>query len=67
MHSQRFLPASCWEYAAKHMVKILRYVPTSRTKPETPSRLMGAGDARRDVGIYLGDAEDTKRGCLLYM
>ena len=24
-------------------------------------------DARRDVGIYLGDAEDTKRGCLLYM
>ena len=24
-------------------------------------------DARRDVGIYLGDAEDTKRGCLVYM
>ena len=96
MHSQRFLPASCWEYAAKHMVKILRYMPTSRTKPETPSRLMVAGDlvlsvhflltfgdvvavripapdktwkfdARRDVSIYLGDAEDTKRGCLIYM
>ena len=24
-------------------------------------------DARRDVGIYLGDADDTKRGCLVYM
>ena len=97
LHSQRFLPASCWEYAAKHMVKILRYVPTKKTKPDnTPSRLMGAGDldlsvrflftfgdvvavriplpdktwkfdARRDVGIYLGEADDTKRGCLVYM
>ena len=96
MHSQKFLPASCWEYAAKHMVKISRYVPTLKTKPETPSRLMGAGDldlsvhfrfvfgdivavkipqpektwkfdVRRDVGIYLGDAEDTKRGCLIYL
>ena len=24
-------------------------------------------DARRDVGIYLGDADDTKRECLVYM
>ena len=36
MHSQKFLPISCWEYAAKHMVKILRYVPTKKTKPDTP-------------------------------
>ena len=50
MHSQRFLPASCWEYAAKHMVKILRYVPASKTKPETPSRLMGAGDL--DLSVH---------------
>ena len=70
--------------------------PTSRKKPETPNRLMGAGDldlsvhflftfgdvvagripaagktwkfgARRGVGIYPGDAEDTKRGYLVYM
>ena len=96
MHSQRFLPASCWEYAARHVMKISRFVPTVKTKPETPSRLMGGGDldltvhlpftfgdfvavripqpektwrfdVRRDVGIYLGDAEDTKRGSLIYM
>ena len=24
-------------------------------------------DARRDLGIYLGDADDTKRGYLVYM
>ena len=33
MHSQRFLPASCWEYAAKHMVKILRYVHIAGRSP----------------------------------
>ena len=96
LHSQRFLPASCWEYAAKHYVKISRFIPTKKTRPSTPSRLMGAGDldlstrfpfvfgdflavripepdktwkfdVRRDLGIYLGDADDTKRGYLVYM
>ena len=96
MHSQRSLPASCWEYAAKHLVKILRFVPNKGTKQSTPSRLMGAGDldlsvrfpftfgdvvavripaadktwkfdVYRDLGIYLGDADDTKRGSLIYM
>ena len=44
LHSQRFLPASYWEYAAKHFVKISRFIPTKKTRPDTPSRLMGAGD-----------------------
>ena len=44
LHSQRFLPASCWEYAAKHYVKISRFIPTKKTRPSTPSRLVGAGD-----------------------
>ena len=39
-----FLPASCWEYAAKHYVKISRFIPTKKTRPSTPGRLMGAGD-----------------------
>ena len=41
VHSQRFLPASCWEYAAKHYVKISRFLPTKKTKP--------------DIWIYLYD------------
>lgn len=96
MHSQKWLPASFWEYAAKHFVKVARYIPTKKTGSSTPSRLMGAGDLdlsvqfpftfgdfvavripsvdanwkfdlRRDLGIYLGDADRTKRGCLIYM
>ena len=44
LHFQRFLPAYCWEDAAKHYVKSSRFIPTKRTRPSTPSRLMGAGD-----------------------
>ena len=71
------------EAAAKHYVKISRFIPTKKTRPSTPSRLMGAGDflavripepdkiwkfdVRRDLGIYLSDAGDTKRGYLVYM
>jgi hypothetical protein len=94
MHSQKWLPASHWEYAAKHFVKVARHVPTKRTGQSTPSKLLGAGDLdlstsfpfafgdfvavripeadvnwkfdlRRNVGIYLGDADDTKRGYLI--
>ena len=36
LHSQRLLPPSCWEYAAKHYVKISRYIPTKKTRPSTP-------------------------------
>ena len=94
MHSQKWLPATYWEYAAKHFVRVSRHVPTKRTRQSTPSKLMGAGDldlsarfifsfgdfvavripsvdsnwkfdVRRDLGIYLGDADDTKRGYLI--
>ena len=44
LHFQRFLPAYCWKDAAKHYVKSSRFIPTKRTRPSTPSRLMGAGD-----------------------
>ena len=91
MYSQKWLPASYWEYAAKHFVRVSRFVPTKKSSPSTPSNLIGAGDLdlsvkfpfsfgdfvavripdaevrwkfdlRRDLGIYLGDADDTKRG-----
>ncbi len=94
LHSQKWLPASYWEYAAKHFVKVSRYVPTKRTQGSTPSHIMGAGDLdlsvcfpfsfgdivairipapdvqwkfdlRRNLGIYLGDADNTKRGFLI--
>ena len=58
-------------------MKILRFIPTKKTRPSTPSRLMGVEYLdlsfhlsvyfRRDLGIYPGDADDTKRGYLVYM
>ena len=94
MYSQKWLSASYWEYAAKHFVRVSRFVPTKKSSPSTPSNLIGAGDLdlsikfpfsfgdfvavripdaevrwkfdlRRDLGIYLGDADDTKRGFLI--
>ena len=38
MHSQKWLSAAVWEYAAKH------YVPTVKSGKSTPSSLLGAGD-----------------------
>ena len=94
MHSQKWLSATYWEYAAKHFVRVSRYIPTVRSGKSTPSSLLGAGDLdlsvkflfsfgdfvavtipspnikwkfdmKRDIGIYLGDADDTKRGVLI--
>lgn len=94
MHSQQWLSASYWEYAARHFIHVSRYIPNSKTKKNTPSRLMGDSDLdlsvkflysfgdfvavtipdsnvrwkfdiRRDLGIYLGDADGTKRGSLI--
>ena len=88
MYSQKWLPASYWKYAAKHFVRVSRFVPTKTSSPSTPSNLIGVGDLdlsikfpfsfgdseaevrwkfdlRRDLGIYLGDADDTKRGYLI--
>ena len=90
MYSQKWLPANYWEYAAKHFVRVSRFVPTKKTAPSTPSHagdldlsvkfLFSFGDfvafripdarkrwkfdLRRDLGIYLGDADDTMRGSL---
>ena len=94
MYSQKWLPANYWEYAAKHFVRVSRYIPTKKFNHSTPSKLIGGGDLdlsvkfafafgdfvavripdaevkwkfdlRRDLGIYLGDADDTKRGFLI--
>ena len=94
MHSQKWLSAAYWEYAAKHYVRVSRYIPTVKSGKSTPSSLLGAGDLdlsvkflfsfgdfvavtippsqtkwkfdmKRDLGIYLGDADDTKRGVLI--
>ena len=94
MCAQKWLPASYWEHAARHFVRVSNYVPTRKTKKSTPAKLIGAGDLdlsvrflfafgdfvavripepevkwkfdlRRDLGIYLGDADGTKRGSLV--
>ena len=94
MHSQKWLSAAYWEYAAKHYVRVSRYIPNVKSGKSTPSSLLGAGDLdlsvkflfsfgdfvavtippsqtkwkfdmKRDLGIYLGDADDTKRGVLI--
>jgi hypothetical protein len=94
LHAQKWLPANYWEYAAKHFIRVNRYVPNRRTGRNTPASILGVGDLdlsvkflfafgdfvavtipdvksnwkfdmRRDLGIYLGDADGTKRGCLI--
>ena len=94
IYAQKRLPANYWEHAAKHFVRVSRFVPTRKTAPSTPSHMIGAGDLdlsvklhfsfgdfvavripdaekkwkfdlRGDLGIYLGDADDTKRGSLI--
>ena len=91
MYAQKWLPAKYWKYAAKHFVRVRRFVSTLKTGHSTPAFMIGAGnldfsvqfpfafgdfvavpdvekrwkfDMRKDLGIYLGDADDTKRGFL---
>ena len=75
MYSQKWLPASYWEYAAKHFVRVSRFVPTKKSSPSTPSNLIGAGDLDLSikfpfsfgdfVAVRIPDADDTKRGFLI--
>ena len=81
MHSQKWLSAAYWEYAANHYVRVSSYIPTVKSGKSTPSSLLGAGDfvaviippsqtkwkfdMKRDLGIYLGDAGDTKHGVVI--
>ena len=51
MHSQQWLPATYWEYAAKHFIKVARYAPTKKTQSSIPSKLMGAGDLNLSISF----------------
>ena len=43
MHSQKWLSAAYWEYAANHYVRVSSYIPTVKSGKSTPSSLLGAG------------------------
>ena len=44
MYAQKWLSANYWEYAAKHFVRVSRFVPTLKTGHSTPAFMFGAGN-----------------------